>query len=428
MSLARRLSRLESRPAASSSGAAAEAAQIERSAAGPSLVQRREKLDELRRELDALLERAPLHQQKPRVRQHFAQLPFVRLETNAGPLWQREKRLSASHYVGSVAVAALAQADSNVLAELALDPSIAGSEPASWLFLDTETTGFAGAGTLAFLVGMAWLDGAGEPVVEQLLLAEPDQELPLLERVAERVRAATLIVSFNGKAFDRPLLDGRYLLNGLPPLPSRPHFDLLHVARRLHQTRLGRCSLKRIEMRVLGFDRGGDIDGSEVAALYGHFLRSGDAAGIAQVVSHNLSDVVSMLALVGLYGQRSPQLEAIDLAGLARTLRRAGARHEAERVAEAACQRGAGAEGLRVRAQLAKARGDVVGAIRDLEAVCEERDDPDARLELAKLYEHRLGRPARALEWLEHGTSESTADEARRRARLRRKLAQAREA
>jgi hypothetical protein len=387
---------------------------------------RRASLEELRRQLDALLERSQLlptpTARTARRRPPLEELPFVRQSTCSGPLWQRIEPLPSRHVVGNVALTGLRAADPRVLAELALDPSVAASDPASWLFLDTETTGFAGAGTLAFLVGMAGRSASGELVVEQLLLGEPDQERPLLERVAERVQASSLIVSFNGKAFDRPLLEGRYLMNGLPPLPPRPHFDLLHVARRLHQSRLGRCNLKRIEMKVLGFDRGSDIDGSQVAELYGRFLHYGEAAGVAQVVSHNFFDVVSMLGMVSLYGQRCPELEAEDLAGLARTLRRAGATREAERAADAACERGGGPGALRVRAELAKARGDALGAIRDLELLCRQVDDPEGRLELAKLYEHQVRHPARALEWLDRGTAESSEAVARRRRRLRRKL------
>jgi hypothetical protein len=352
----------------------------------------------------------------------LAQLPFVCRETRAGPLWQRNETLTGGHRIGTVPLERLAAADPAVLAELALDPRVAGAAPSGWLFLDTETTGLAGAGTLAFLVGMASLDQRRGAELEQLLLREPGQERPLLERVLERFHEATLIISFNGKAFDRPLLEGRLVMNRLPRLPERPHLDLLHVARRLHRDRLGRCSLKRLESRVLGFDRGPDIEGSEVAAIYAHFLRSEDAAGISAVVAHNLWDVASMLALVGLYGQRLPPLAGQDLAGLARTLLRAGALQEAERTAQAACEGGGGVDALRVRAELAKVRGDSLAAIRDLELVCLEVDDPAGRLELAKLYEHRMRHPARALEWLERGTTESEIDDARRRARLARKL------
>lgn len=387
-----------------------------------------EALDDLRQQMRALLARGERPRQgpaQPRARAARASvesLPFLQRGTPAGPLWQRVDRLAVSHRVGRVAVELASLAEPQILAELALDPRVADSSPETWLFLDTETTGFGGAGTLAFLIGMAAFDASGVVVVEQLLLREPAQERALLERVAERVRAASLIVSFNGKAFDRPLLEGRYVMNRMGPLPERPHLDLLHIGRRLHQRRLGRCTLKRMESEVLGFERGDDIDGSEVAAMYTHFLRHSDASGLAAVVSHNFWDVVSMVALVGLYGQRLPPLVARDLAGLARTLKRAGAISHAEQAAQAACEQGGGSDAWRVRAELAKSRGDCSSAAADFELYCRETNDPSGRLELCKLYEHKLQRPAQALRWLALGTGEDSSAHARRRERLERKL------
>lgn len=349
-------------------------------------------------------------------------LPFAAHAGRGGEFWQRLARVEPSQQVGQVTLGAVASADPSALAELALDPAVARSSASSWLFLDLETTGFAGAGTLAFLVGMASLDGDGAIVVEQLLLRDPSSEPALLWRVAERIAAASLIISFNGKAFDRPLLEGRYVMNRLSPPPERPHLDLLHVGRRLHGRRLQRCTLARVERGVLGFDRGDDIDGSEMPAIYAHFLRSADEASMAEVVRHNFSDVVSMVALVALYGKRSPPLVGQDLASLARTLQRAGAMRYAERVADAACERGGGPDALRVRAALCKSRGDALGAIRDLERLCREADDPVGRLELAKLYEHGARRPACALRWAAQGTSEDALAHARRLERLERKI------
>ena len=387
-----------------------------------------ETLDDLRRQMDALLARGQASLDRARqahghrARSAFAKLPFVHQDTPSGALWQRMERLSTSHRVGSVAVELAASAKPDVLAELALDAAVAESVPHSWLFLDTETTGLGGAGTLAFLVGMAGLDASGTVVVEQLLVRDPSEEAAMLARVAERIQAASLIVSFNGKAFDRPLLESRNVMNRLPPLPERPHLDLLHVGRRLHRQRLGSCTLKRMESEVLGFERGQDIDGSQVGPMYTHFLRTADASGLALVISHNFWDVVSMVALVGLYGQRLPPLVGQDLAGLARTLKRAGATAHAEQVAHAACERGGGADALRVRAELAKSRGDCWSAVRDLELLCRDADDPAGRLELAKLYEHKIRRPVQALHWVVQGTGEERIALDRRRARLERKI------
>jgi uncharacterized protein YprB with RNaseH-like and TPR domain len=392
----------------------------------PPSAEKQRTLDELRRQMHALLERGERSSVRAAPRPAPAlgvdRLPFVARQTPSGTLWQRIERLAPAHRVGDVATLGAAAADPGVLAELALDPSVAATSSGSWLFVDTETTGLGGSGALVLLVGMATLDPTGAVVVEQLLLAEPSEELALLECLSERVNAASLLVSFNGKAFDRPMLEGRIVMNRLPRLPARPHLDLLHVGRRLHRQRLGRCTLKILEREVLGFERGEDIDGSEVGPIYSHFLRSGDATELAAVVAHNFWDVVSMVALVGLYGQRTPPLLAEDLAGLARTLKRAGATGHAERVADIACERGGGAEAYRVRAELAKSRGDCASAVRDFERLCAHSDDPSGRLELVKLYEHKLREPARALHWLELGTNENTLAQARRRERLQRKL------
>jgi uncharacterized protein YprB with RNaseH-like and TPR domain len=417
MSLKQRLERLEQLERPVQSG-------LRDSRPAPASLRRT--LGDLRTQMRALLERqAAVRPAAPRGRKRglsLEDLPFVQHSTPAGLLWQRLDPVAATARVGSVELSFVSEAEPQVLAELALDPAIAGVTASGWLFLDTETTGLQGAGSLAFLIGMASFDEAGRVVVEQLLLPEPGDELAVLERVAERVQAASLIVSFNGKAFDRPLLDGRYVMNRLPPLPQRPHLDLLHVGRRLHQRRLQRCTLKRMELEVLGFDRGHDIDGSEVGPLYAHFLRSGDASALAAIVAHNYADVLSMVALVSLYGQRLPPLVGEDLAGLARTLKRAGATEHAERAAQRACECGGGVEALRIRAALAKSRGDSLGAVRDLEQLCQKSDDPEGRLELAKLYEHKLLCPALALRCIERGTCEDSEAHARRRQRLERKI------
>lgn len=351
-------------------------------------------------------------------------LPFVRRETPHGPLCQRLERLGRSHHVGRMCVDEAARADPRLLALLALDPSLATVEPKRALYLDTETTGLGGgAGVLAFLVGMAWFDEDGALVMEQLLLQRPGEEDALLELLRERVERASLLVSYNGKAFDLPLLRGRFVMNRRAPLPERPHLDLLHVGRRLHKKRLGACRLIGLEADVLGYVRVGDIEGGDVAARYAHYLRSGDEGALAAVVEHNALDVVSMAALVGLYGEPFDALHDEDLIGLARVLHRAKALEAAQRAADAAVARALDPEARRVRGEIAKARGDRAAALLDFEAFAEDVDDPEVRLELAKLYEHHVKAPDKALRQLERGTGESAEKAARRRARLEKKAA-----
>lgn len=346
------------------------------------------------------------------------ELPFVLEETPAGPVHRRVVRYSPSHHVGRVPLDAARSARAEVLALLALDPALAGTEPARALFVDTETTGLGGgAGTIAFLVGLATFDGE-TLVMEQFLLRTPGEERPLLEAVARRFEMASLVVTFNGKSFDVPLLAGRCVMNRLPGPSELPHLDLLHVARRLHRARMRTCTLKAVESEVLGFVRDADIDGGDVAPRYFHFLRTGDESALRTVVDHNAWDVVSMAALVGLYGEPLGMLHRDDLPSLARTYHRARALDQAELAAEAAVSSGSGPEALRVRGEIAKARGDRARALRDFEALAGCVDDPRARLELAKLYEHFVKEPERALSMVELGTAESPEAAERRRERL----------
>jgi tetratricopeptide (TPR) repeat protein len=177
-----------------------------------------------------------------------------------------------------------------------------------------------------------------------------------------------------------------------------------------------------LESEVLGFVRGPDIAGADIAPRYAHFLRSGDESVLEQVVEHNAWDVVSMAALVGLYGEPFELLHEQDLLGLARTFKRAGAFDEAERAATQALARGAGPLALRAHGEIAKARGDRALALAHFEAFAAEVDDPGVRLELAKLYEHHVREPISALGWASQGTGEAEAQAEKRRVRLQKKI------
>ncbi len=379
-------------------------------------------LGELREKMAAILEQ-PLAPPRPRADPTAGLLPFVREENAQGTLYRRHLALAPSHHVGRIPVEAAASARAELIALLALDARLEDCRLDRALFLDTETTGLGGgSGVSAFLVGLARFDGAGHLELDQVLLRDPADEAALVAFVAERLAESELVVTYNGKAFDLPLLASRAVMTRQPRLPERPHLDLLHVARRLHKARLGACRLVSLESEVLGFERGPDIEGGEIPARYAHFLRTGDEEALAAVVEHNVWDLVSMAALVGLYGEPFDLLHPDDLVGLARTLKRAKAYGGAERAAETALERGAGPSALRVRGDIAKARGDRARALSDFEAFASEVDDPGVRLELAKLYEHFVKQPGRALDLVALGTGEPEPALVRRRARLERKL------
>ncbi len=351
-------------------------------------------------------------------------LPFVSHPTPLGALHVRRVRFPPSHRMGRASILASREASADLLGALSLDPSVSRCDPSRALYLDTETTGLhGGTGTIAFLVGLAFWEREHEGdasmlIVEQLLVRSPGEEAPMLERVAARLRDASMVVTFNGKAFDLPLLRTRFTMARMAMPDEPPHLDLVHVARRLHRAPKGPCKLTSIEQRVLGFERHGDVPSGEVSACYLHFLRTGDPQSLLGVIEHNAWDVVAMVALVGLYGEplATTSLSAGDLVGVAQTLFRAGARESALEIAHLAVGAGAGDFGVLARGQLAKKSGDRARALADFEAVASRVDDPRVRLELAKLYEHFAKEPARALEVARLGTGER-ADRAECRAR-----------
>lgn len=348
------------------------------------------------------------------------QLLLVQENNCRGSFWLGSKRLLPSEHVGRWCVTGADGADDGRLAELALDSTLAGADLSRALYLDTETTGLGGSGVFAFVVGLG-LFREGDFIVEQLVLEGPEQEAASLEYLSRRVAESDLLVTFNGKSFDWPLLAGRYVMNRLPPPPERRHLDLLHVARRIHKERLRRCTLVSLESEVLGFEREGDIGGAEVCSRYLHFLRTGDATGLQAVLDHNYWDVISMAALVSLYGDEQADLQALDFVGIARTLKRSKCFESARAAASHAVSEGAGVKALWTRADIHKALGKKHEAFTDYREAYRRAPDPALRLELVKLLEHFKKQPREALELAQLGTVEKSAAHEKRLDRLRRK-------
>src|SRR6185295_14766780 len=156
-------------------------------------------LDELRDRIARIIGRAPAA--PPRADPARGELPFVVEHTEHGPLYVHRARVLPAARVGRAPLVAARDADAAMLALLALDPALSACDPRRALFLDTETTGLAGGtGTVPFLLGLSWFDAeAGVFVVEQVLLRRLGEEAPILALLTERVAAASMIVTYNGK-------------------------------------------------------------------------------------------------------------------------------------------------------------------------------------------------------------------------------------
>lgn len=302
------------------------------------------------------------------------------------------------------------------------DQRIADFTAEDFIFIDTETTGLSGGtGTYTFLIG------AGKFVDEcfhfiQFFMRNPSEEPAQLFAFEEFIASGSCIVSYNGKAFDVPLINGRFTANGLKsPLVDYAHLDLLHLTRRIWSQRLSRCTLGYIEAHVLATERSeDDVPGWAIPQMYFDYLRSGDAEPLRRVLYHNEMDVISLAVLLNHtalildnpIGSGTEHVE--DLISLAKLyedmgdIERAvqfylhGLQHDdflADKNLEIYYMRA-----LHRLSMIYKRQGLYSPAVELWERAA-SYDFIDAHIELAKHYEHRIGDYPIAIRWTETAIS-----------------------
>jgi uncharacterized protein YprB with RNaseH-like and TPR domain len=248
-------------------------------------------------------------------------------------------------------------------------------DPEKWLFLDTETTGLAGGtGTYAFLIGLAWWD-AGGLQAEQFFMRDFTEEYSILHELSARAAERPVLVTFNGKSFDWPLLENRFTMTRSIAVPKlAAHLDLLHPARALWKLRLGSVRLVELERHVidaprLGWHRENDVASALIPQYYFDYLRGGPAAPLAGVVRHNQMDLRGLAALFGKINAllsepagAANEIASLDLFGLSRFLQRRGEDDRAHSACAQALAMGLPAEfrpkARRELALMAKRRGE----------------------------------------------------------------------
>ncbi len=178
------------------------------------------------------------------------------------------------------------------------DASLAVFNANDFLFFDTETTGLAGGtGTTPFLIGIGFFDEDGFRVC-QYMMRDYDEEAAVLHDLVKQIGRFPALASYNGKCFDAPILQARFLLNRLRfPITDMPHLDLLFAARRFWKKMLPSCSLSTVESRILGRTREEDISGELIPYVYFDFLRGIRIERMRPVLFHNVEDVVSLAML-----------------------------------------------------------------------------------------------------------------------------------
>lgn len=277
------------------------------------------------------------------------------------------------------------------------------------LVLDLETTGLGRTGTLAFMIGLGYYEN-DQFWVEQVFLPDPDAEVSSFDRLLELVKSRSLLITFNGKTFDVPVLESRLLYHQIwLNLRQMEHLDLLHIARRLWKNKLPSCALETIEFYVLGHirDKELDIEGGDIPQTYFQFLMNGDPELIRRVFIHNHHDILHTAALFTLISDSISYQPAhgfdirIDYHALARLYLSQGEEETARRILIDLMASGV------ISADIMRELGLIYKKARELDSaldcfrIASDLDCPASMLELCMLLEKHTKDYSEALAWAE---------------------------
>ncbi|HUS07459.1 MAG TPA: ribonuclease H-like domain-containing protein [Bryobacteraceae bacterium] len=358
------------------------------------------------------------------------------VQTPFGAHFETERLWETHRRHGSLDISSLCDLPHDLLDAMS-EGSLPHTPCAKWAFLDTETTGLAGgSGTYAFLIGVGRITPEGFHL-RQFFMRDLDEEASLLHGLTEYLSQFDTLITYNGKAYDQPLLETRFrMARQKPPFARLGHLDLLFGARRLWKLRFDSCRLVELENQILGVERTGDLPGEMIPYVYFEYLKTREAWRVAPILHHNAIDILTLACLTAIvpWAFRSP-VEAplahgAEMVGLARWLRQADRHADALQLFRRGMEKGLREE-LLFRtlwdiALLEKKLGRqdaAIAAFSEL-ATCANLHRLAALEELAKYYEHREGNYAMALEFtltaLRHQDSDSLH---KRRVRLERRVA-----
>ncbi|HUX75236.1 MAG TPA: ribonuclease H-like domain-containing protein [Anaerolineae bacterium] len=354
--------------------------------------------------------------------------------TSHGQCFVAETTYPLDHLHGDLPLSSFLDLPAEIVAQVPQYDALAGVDRRRVCFLDTETTGLSGGtGTMAFVVGLGFFAENAFQVL-QYFLRDPGDEPAMIEALAERLPTFEALVSFNGRTFDVPIIENRFILARTPPPTTElPHLDLLHPARRLWHYHLPSCALGTLERAVLGVLREqDDVPSGVIPTLYRDYLRTGDAREMQRVLYHNGIDILSLVTLTarlgrafadpwaGAEGGETPRLSSGEFFGLGRWYAAEGRTAEAERAYRTALRSfgtapdepGPGqapaadlapdlrASVLRTLGYLLKRAGRPAEAFACWQQLAlESADDVLAHVELAKYFEWHVGDLSLAAGW-----------------------------
>jgi uncharacterized protein YprB with RNaseH-like and TPR domain len=357
------------------------------------------------------------------------------VETAFGKHFETERLYERHRRHGSVGISDLADLPEDLLAALS-EGAIPQSHPTRWAFLDTETTGLAGGtGTYAFLIGVGSIAEDGFRL-RQFFMRDYDEEASVLAALAGHLAAFEVLITYNGKAYDQPLLETRYrMVRARTPFTHMEHLDLLHGARRLWKLRLESCRLVDLENQILGVERQGNLPGELIPYYYFEYLRMRQAFRLVPIFHHNATDIVSLACLTAIVpaafgaADGTRLRHGADMIGLARWLAAAGRGEEAiglyRRAVDAGLPDSLLFRSLAEIGALEKRLGRESAALEVFTGLAASPNPcrAHALTELAKHYEHRERNYTLAIEMTEKARAiEDSPELAHRQERLERRV------
>ena len=156
------------------------------------------------------------------------------------------------------------------------------------------------------------------------------EEASVLAALTKYLESFEVLITYNGRTYDQPLLETRYrMTRQKPPFGRLEHLDLLFGARRLWKLRFESCRLVELENQILGVERQGDIPGAMIPYVYFDYLRRKNPSSLQRVFYHNAMDILTLGCLTGIVPwafqapERAPLRHGAEMVGLARWLRQA---------------------------------------------------------------------------------------------------------
>ncbi len=264
--------------------------------------EQRELISDLRSRIERVMQRSNREERKQRTPYQGpgieALVPGKIIPCESCEVFVARRDHETNYLHGNIRLEDIYQESLEVFGEISSHPELAYMNPDQTVFIDTETTGLSGGtGTYAFQVGIGFFD-QGKFVVEQYLMRDQAEEMEMLSLLRERLSRFRFLVSFNGKSFDIPLLESRFILSRIrPDVLALPHLDLLYPARRIWKRSLESCRLSNLEQELLGLERLDDVPGELIPGIYFQYLEDGDPTRMERVFYHNRLDILTLVTL-----------------------------------------------------------------------------------------------------------------------------------